>query len=189
MYLWIFIGADIVSIAVQGAGGGLASAASSATPPTDPAPGTHTMIAGIIVQLVSMSLFSLLLFWTMWSTRGYWLTGPNQMKDARKIKIILATTIASDCLILARNYYRAVELGQGWDGFLISTEAYFCVLDAGLMVLAVIIFNVFHPAWYLRGSVKPVAMGATESDKPFSESDEEVANEKTQESSRFQTRL
>ena len=180
-----------MSIAVQGTGGGLASAASSATPQEDTGPGTHTMIGGIVVQLVSMSVFSLLLFWTMFRTRGFWLSGPKLMQDAGKMRIILGATIFADCLILARNYYRAIELAQGWEGRLISYEAYFTVLDAALMVLAVLIFNIFHPAWYLRAEIKPDGVSHKAFEQPLSDSDEEMAVKKSQQfesSGRFQTR-
>lgn len=47
-----------------------------------------------------------------------------------------------------------MELSQGWEGYLITHEPYFCVLDGALMVLSVVVFNVVHPAWYLHGPVK-----------------------------------
>ena len=170
LYLWIFIGFDLVSIAVQGAGGGIAAGASTSDGQS-PDTGTHIMIAGIAIQLVSMSLFSLLLFWTAWSTRGFWLSGPNQLRDAHKIKMVMAATLFSDACILARNFYRAVELGQGWSGYLISHEAYFCVLDAGLMVLAVGIFVIIHPAFFLRPEITPLT---ADSSQIMSDGDEEL---------------
>ncbi|KAL9059168.1 MAG: hypothetical protein Q9162_001386 [Coniocarpon cinnabarinum] len=171
LYLWIFIGFDLISIAVQGAGGGLASSASSADPPTSSAPGTHTMIGGIVVQLVSMSLFSLLLFYTMWSARAEWLTGSNLGPDAMRMKLILASTLLIDACILARNYYRAVELGEGWDGYLMSHEAYFCIFDAGLMTLVVIAFTCAPPMFFIKTNKGFSSAGALEADKRVSDSD------------------
>ena len=132
------------------------------------------MIGGIIVQLVSMSVFSFLLGWTCWSARANWLTGPNQHKDAGRMKLILATTLIVDALILARNYYRAVELGEGWDGFLNDHEAYFCIFDAALMVLAIGALAIFPPQFYLKADNFPT-LANLENNKRLSDSDEEVA--------------
>ena len=52
---------------------------------------------------------------------------------------------------MVRNFYRAIELGQGWAGYLITHEVYFCVLDDGLMALATLTMNFFHPYGYVTG--------------------------------------
>jgi len=36
-------------------------------------------------------------------------------------------------------------LSEGWNGFLISHERYFLVLEGLMVILAVLILNVFHP--------------------------------------------
>ena len=62
----------------------------------------------------------------------------------------MTTTFAAFC-IMVRNFYRAVELAQGWDGYLITHEVYFAVLDGALMVMAVVVFNLFFPTQYVTG--------------------------------------
>lgn len=42
-----------------------------------------------------------------------------------------------------------IELSQGWTGYVITHEVYFIVLDGAMMVIAVGIFNIFHPGWLL----------------------------------------
>ena len=64
--------------------------------------------------------------------------------------LVLATTFSAACIII-RNFYRAIELSQGWNGYLITHEVYFAVLDGALMALAVGVFNVFFPTRYLSG--------------------------------------
>ena len=140
LYLIIFIGFDLLSIAIQGSGGGLASSAGSKVPPGDTSTGTHIMLAGIIIQLVSMSIFCMLWLWFAWAARSE----PYS-------RILLVSTSFVAALILIRNFYRAVELSQGWDGYLITHEVYFTVLDGALMALAPIIYNVFFPAKYVTG--------------------------------------
>ena len=55
---------------------------------------------------------------------------------------------------MVRNFYRAVELAQGWHGYLITHEVYFTVLDGTLMVMAVGVFNLFFPTRYVSGKPK-----------------------------------
>ena len=99
------------------------------------------MMAGIIIQLVSMSVFAILFLCVIWNARA--------VPRNAKMKLLLATTSVSAACIIIRNFYRAVELSQGWTGYLITHEVYFCVLDGALMVFAAVVFNVVHPAWCL----------------------------------------
>jgi len=141
LYLVIFISFDLVSIIIQAIGGGMASKAGGQDPPGNTAPGTHVMMAGIIIQLVSMSVFALLWLAYLWRAHavGYSKT------------LVVATTFAAFCIVV-RNFYRSVELSQGWKGYLITHEVYFAVLDGALMALAVLVFNIFFPAKYVSGT-------------------------------------
>ncbi|CUM68019.1 uncharacterized protein PRCAT00005734001 [Priceomyces carsonii] len=66
-YSYMFIVSDVVSLFIQAAGGGAASAATSEN--RDASGGTNTMIAGIAFQVFSMSVF--LLFWFEFINRIY----------------------------------------------------------------------------------------------------------------------
>ena len=101
------------------------------------------MIAGIIIQLASTCVFAILWVAALYRVRSIYSHG---RQGARPFFILVAATTFSTFCIIVRNFYRAVELGQGWHGYLISHEVYFCVLDGMLMALAVGIFNIFHPA-------------------------------------------
>lgn len=57
-------------------------------------------------------------------------------------------------MIYIRSIYRTIELLQGWTGYLITHEIYFIVLDGTMMVLAVGIFNLIHPAWFSLGDIQ-----------------------------------
>jgi hypothetical protein len=121
------------------------------------------MMAGIIVQLVGMGVICALLGLTIWrASRG------GISKDLRGSRSLVSVTNVSTMCILTRNLYRAVELAQGWKGYLITHEVYFDVLDGSLMVLATVVFNLVHPA--RRGKEKTVLAGgqqkATSTTKP-----------------------
>jgi len=54
LYTYIFIGCDVFALALQGAGGGLAATARTHAGSLT---GAHVMVAGLVWQVVSMSLF------------------------------------------------------------------------------------------------------------------------------------
>lgn len=58
-YSYFFITFDVLSLMIQAGGGGAASSASKQS--KDPMPGTRTMSAGIIIQVIAMSVF--VIFW------------------------------------------------------------------------------------------------------------------------------
>lgn len=66
-YSYFFITADVVSLLIQAAGGGIASVASSNH--KDSSVGTNIMIAGIAAQVVAMTIF--LVFWFEFLNRLY----------------------------------------------------------------------------------------------------------------------
>ncbi|RAH72299.1 RTA1 domain-containing protein [Aspergillus aculeatinus CBS 121060] len=151
LYLWIFVTCDIVSLVVQAIGGGLASIAyNSADGNTEP--GTHTMVAGIVFQLASITVFVLLA--ADFVRRTLRLRLLQTMTGS--VVPLLGAMILSVVVIYVRSIYRTIELSQGWSGYLITHEVYFIVLDGVMMVIAVAVFNVFHPGWLLpKGAVKP----------------------------------
>ena len=124
MYLAIFVSFDIISIVIQAVGGASASKAGAEDPPGNTKPGTYIMMAGIIIQLVSMSVFGLLWLIFLWRARAVPIS-----------RILLVVTTFSAFCIIVRNFYRAIELSQGWKGYLITHEVYFAVLDGALMAM------------------------------------------------------
>ncbi|EXL99292.1 RTA1 like protein-domain-containing protein [Fusarium oxysporum II5] len=147
LYLWIFCTCDVISLVVQAIGGGLASAeVNKVNGNTDP--GTNTMVAGIVFQLASMSVFvALAIDFLIRSTRRGMLKSGKQSS----IPILSAMTLSLLCIYL-RSIYRTIELSQGWTGYLITHERYFIALDGAMMVIAVGIFNFIHPATFLPRS-------------------------------------
>ncbi|EXM13299.1 RTA-like protein [Fusarium oxysporum f. sp. vasinfectum] len=147
LYLWIFCTCDVISLVVQAIGGGLASVeVNKVNGNTDP--GTNTMVAGIVFQLASMSVFvALAIDFLIRSTRRGMLKSGKQSS----IPILSAMTLSLLCIYL-RSIYRTIELSQGWTGYLITHERYFIALDGAMMVIAVGIFNFIHPATFLPRS-------------------------------------
>lgn len=100
--------------------------------------GTNIMVAGVIFQLVAMTVFALL-------SADFYRRSTKFGMPAEYNRILLALFI-SLAAIYARSIFRTVELIEGWTGYLMEHEAYFIALDGALMVVAVLIFLPFDPA-------------------------------------------
>ncbi|KAI1841852.1 hypothetical protein JX265_010838 [Neoarthrinium moseri] len=136
MYTIVFLTCDIVSLVIQAVGGAMASSASSNK--EDPWPGTRIMIAGVVFQLISMTIFAGL-------TVDFTIRSSRLGRPAEYTSILVALYI-SFIAIYIRSIFRTVELCEGWTGYLMLREGYFIGLDGTLMVIAVSIFLVLDPA-------------------------------------------
>ncbi|CRG85911.1 putative protein C17G6,02c [Talaromyces islandicus] len=144
LYLWIFCTCDIISLVVQAIGGGMASMESDKVN-GNTKPGTDIMVAGIIFQLVSITIFVLCAADFLRRVMNQRLLQTVQ----GSLTPLLGAMVFSIVCIYARSIYRTIELLQGWSGYLISHERYFIALDGAMMVLAVVVFNIIHPGWLM----------------------------------------
>jgi RTA1 like protein len=143
LYLWIFCSCDFLSLVIQAVGGGMASEANEAG--GDTKPGTDIMVAGIVIQLASITVFVFLALEFLRRT-----IRQDIIRSMKRTMVpLLCAMVLSILAIYVRSVYRTIELLQGWTGYLITTETYFVVLDGAMMVLAVVVFNVIHPGWFM----------------------------------------
>ncbi|CBF76494.1 hypothetical protein AN4912.2 [Aspergillus nidulans FGSC A4] len=147
VYLIIFVTCDIISLVVQAIGGGMASVA-AAQENGNTTPGTNIMVAGIIFQMASITVFVLCAADFVRRT----LVRRLLQNYTKTIVPLLAAMVFSVLCIYVRSIYRTIELLEGWSGYLITTERFFIALDGSMMVLAVAIFNLIHPGWFLPES-------------------------------------
>lgn len=137
----------MISLVVQAIGGGLASQESSKIG-GNTKPGTNIMVAGIIFQLFSITVFVLCAADFIRRTMQ---RGLLQSLTGSVIPLLGAMVLSVVCIYI-RSIYRTIELLQGWKGYLITHEPYFIGLDGAMMVVAVVVFNVIHPGWLLPKS-------------------------------------
>ncbi|KAL4820884.1 RTA1 like protein-domain-containing protein [Aspergillus spinulosporus] len=147
VYLIIFVTCDIISLVVQAIGGGMASVA-AAQENGNTTPGTNIMVAGIIFQMASITVFVLCAADFVRRTLARRLL----QNYSKTIMPLLAAMVFSVLCIYVRSIYRTIELLEGWSGYLITTERFFIALDGAMMVLAVAVFNLIHPGWFLPKS-------------------------------------
>lgn len=162
-YSTLFISCDLFSIVLQGIGGGMSSAASDQGKST--APGTHTMVAGLAVQVASMTMFLFFtvdFFWrvtrkvreTKLNNPGFsdadvdaLLFEPKYAHIRRKptFPLLIAAIGVCTFLVLIRCIYRLIELAEGWKGYLITHETYFLILEALVVFLGTATISFVHP--------------------------------------------
>jgi hypothetical protein len=156
-YPRIFIPCDVVSLLLQAAGGGWASAASHAD--RDPTPGNNIMIAGLSFQVFTLAIFIALA--SDFAIRTFVRTrqmgkeealdqSHAELRSSFKFKgFLVALSFATLC-IFTRSVYRVAELSEGWNGHLIKTQKYFIGLEGAIVGAAVLSLNLFHPGLCFR---------------------------------------
>jgi len=152
-YLWIFISVDIISLTIQAVGGGMASAASNQVG-GNTKPGTNIMVAGIIFQMASITVFCVLYGLFLFKSR-------QAPAIPSTVKWVTIATVISITVIYIRSIYRTIELLQGWTGYLITHEVFFIILDGAMMVIAVSVYNIINPATLLSKTDKQTVVDLT----------------------------
>ncbi|KAF2211979.1 hypothetical protein CERZMDRAFT_41922 [Cercospora zeae-maydis SCOH1-5] len=140
-----FMCSDSVALVLQAVGGALAETADT---PDDQQTGTDIMIAGLLLQAISLCVFALA--WAFFQSRV--LRGPTDQTPDRiatrsrtLFKAFQCGLLLSTVLIIIRSIYRVLELWGGFSGSLWNDEVDFMVLDGAMISLAVVVMTVLHP--------------------------------------------
>ncbi|ERF68052.1 hypothetical protein EPUS_06442 [Endocarpon pusillum Z07020] len=149
-YAAIFIPCDVMSLILQGTGGGMASVSSQNG--EDPATGTNIMVAGLSFQVASMTLFILLALEYILRVRRIEGKEVSRLPVSKnKLWLFVGLFSLAVICIFIRCIYRVIELSEGWDGDLIRNERIFIVLEGVMVLLAVYALHIGHPAFLDRG--------------------------------------
>ncbi|KJA24394.1 hypothetical protein HYPSUDRAFT_136271 [Hypholoma sublateritium FD-334 SS-4] len=162
LYMIIFTTCDVVSLVVQGAGGGIAATAIDAAGSNN---GAHIMLGGIVFQVVVIVAFSALAieYFTRYHTdsplssrigasrekESQLPSGPVRGAFTGKILLMSSALAFSTLLLFIRAIYRTAELADGWHGKIISDQVLFNVLDGAMVILAMYTLNIAHPGLLL----------------------------------------
>ncbi|KAM5346824.1 hypothetical protein ACJ41O_009829 [Fusarium nematophilum] len=157
-YTRIFIPCDIVSLILQALGGGMASVASHQR--KDPKTGSDIMIAGLAFQVVTIFGFILCsLDFGLRTVRRHHALGEAaldqrpqvaKVRNSRRFKAFLgALGLAAFC-ILWRSAFRVAELSEGWEGPVMGHQGMFVGFEGVLIIVAVVVLNIFHPAFCMK---------------------------------------
>ncbi|KAJ7050415.1 RTA1 like protein-domain-containing protein [Mycena amicta] len=154
-YTTIFLCCDILALFVQGIGGGIA--AHAVTTSKSPKTGSHIMLLGIILQLVTIAVYVLcaaeFLYRYMHDLPLAKHAGFASTRGALtpRMRVLLYGMSFNTLCLLTRAVYRVVELADGFKGRIEQTEVYFNVLDGLMIVLAIITLNFTHPGFLMYG--------------------------------------
>ncbi|KAL2834678.1 RTA1 like protein-domain-containing protein [Aspergillus pseudoustus] len=135
-YLWIFISVDVLSLIIQAAGAGIASS-QLGKPDGNPKRGSNVVAGGMIFQIAAMTVF--VVCFAVFLRRLY--SALTSSGILRKHRFLIFAITFSLVVIYVRNIFRAVQLIQGFTGYLFIHERFFIALDGAMMFLAVAIFN------------------------------------------------
>ncbi|KAI0348094.1 RTA1-domain-containing protein [Trametopsis cervina] len=163
-YTIVFCSCDVIALVIQAVGGAGASAAVHQG--KDPNPGGHVMLAGIAFQLAAITIYVALatefVFRYIFDrpVRKGFVRGPGRKSVEHGAKLMLVSLALSSVFLFIRSVYRTIELQNGWDGRIISTQVLFNVLDGAMITLATFTMNFLHPgfllghasAWYSQGA-------------------------------------
>ena len=124
----IFVGGDVLSFLMQSAGGGLMSGGD----PDSQDMGQNIVVGGLCVQIVFFGMFVVtsMIFHLRVRQRGAPLAAERPWQ-----KHMLSLYLVS-ILIFVRCIIRVVEYIQGFDGYLMTREAFIYVFDALLMAVS-----------------------------------------------------
>lgn len=146
----IFVSGDVFSFFLQSAGGGLMAASKTSTRQT----GSNVVIGGLVVQLLFFGFFVVVaaIFHNRIEknptskSQGERLSTRGQgWRQRNWVTILLALYVVS-ALILIRSIFRLIEYKGGFDGYIMTHETFGYIFDALLMLIAMVVMNVYHPA-------------------------------------------
>ncbi|KAK1486133.1 RTA1 domain-containing protein [Colletotrichum abscissum] len=148
----IFVALDIISFAVQLTGGSMAG---PTAPPAEQMKAIHIYMGGIGLQEFFILIFVALALKFQVEMQSL---DKLSRKQSRSWKPLLWALYFSLGMISVRIIYRLIEFssGHGIDNVLITHEAYFYVLEALPMLLAIAVFNVYYSA---RGNLVSSPLG------------------------------
>lgn len=131
-YTYIFIAADLLSLIMQGAGGGIASNADAGSSQEET--GNDLLMAGISWQVVALFFFILMASWYIVRRRSALKQYPLSTEAAttikqRKFRLFAFAVSSAWFAIFVRCIYRIVEMAGGWGNEVMRDEATFIVFE------------------------------------------------------------
>jgi hypothetical protein len=140
---------DFLSLVLQAAGGAIADTAPASDPDLKQT-GIDVMIAGLVLQCVSLLIFLIvgLDFFARVHRHGADASSPpsrTALRSKPTFRLFLASLLVATLAILARSIFRAMELWGGFAGELWNNETEFLILDGAMITLAVLLLTVLHP--------------------------------------------
>ncbi|GMK58928.1 hypothetical protein CspeluHIS016_0603700 [Cutaneotrichosporon spelunceum] len=131
---WTFVLSDIITFCIQAAGGSMSTSDGLHKV------GSNIFLAGLILQLMSFALFSMLYVIFLFRVRK------DSMLWSHPGWKPLYFALGFTCIMfLTRSVFRTIELSQGYAGHLTIHEVYWASLDALPLLLGIAVYCYFWP--------------------------------------------
>ncbi|KAK5734861.1 phospholipid-translocating ATPase rsb1 [Elasticomyces elasticus] len=140
-----FMTSDFLSLLLQAVGGAIADTADTHA---DSRVGIDIMIAGLVLQAISLAAFLVFVADFAWRChRGVLDQGPakQRVRNQMLFKAFMANLLLATIVILIRSIFRVAELWGGFDGALWNNEVDFLILDGAMISLAALCLSALHP--------------------------------------------
>ncbi|KPI43631.1 Sphingoid long-chain base transporter RSB1 [Cyphellophora attinorum] len=141
-----FICCDMISLVLQAAGGGLASAAKTEGARQK---GVNVMISGLSTQVVATTVFCCVCMHLMWNVKQGRPEMVNRESEAfrrtSRFRMFLVAIGVATITILIRCIFRVAELSKGFKSKLANDETMFEVWDTTMMIICVAALMAAHP--------------------------------------------
>jgi len=147
----VFVSSDITTFLIQAIGGAMSVSAND----TDRAlAGSRVFLAGLAAQLLSFLCFSFIYLVFLYRVRRHepetWEMDNN--KRWYNSWLALAVAMFVSCIgILIRSGFRVVELSEGFQGRLTTSEPLFYALDTLPLFVAISVYIPFWPGRFIHG--------------------------------------
>ncbi len=147
LYTHIFITCDVLSLVLQGAGGGVAA---TATAQKSVDVGNNLMMAGIGFQACTLLIFvAVSAQYASRVVKHRWDLVPaaTRLLATRRFRLFVAAVAVACITIFTRCIYRIAEMAGGWKNPIMRDQGLFVGLDGVMVVIAVAALTVAHPGW------------------------------------------
>ena len=149
-YTFFFVFCDVVSLVLQGAGGGVAA---TATTSSQSSTGKSLLVAGLAFQVASLTVFAVacldLLFLYRNSTDDALNPAFGKLRSSFKFRAFLWSLSGATFFIYVRSCFRIAELSSGFHSKLANSQITFMILEGMMIVLASLLLTIGHPGWIM----------------------------------------
>lgn len=149
-YTWIFVLCDLLSLVLQGAGGGIAATASTNSTQNI---GNDLMMAGIVWQVITLLAFATLVVdycYRAYTRRATFTQATVNLLSSKKFQMFAGAIFFAFLTIFTRCVFRIAEMANGWANPIMQDETDFIVLDGVMCSIAALCLTIFHPGIFFK---------------------------------------
>ena len=163
--LWIFITSDVVATVTQIAGAALIGV--KQTNREDPTTANNILLGGLAYQVFAIGMFIIL--------TGIFIFRARSKLRANGLVTFIAAFSVATLMVYLRTVFRLAETAEGLCGELSTREVFFGTLEFAPIVIAVVLFAIWHPGRCVgrriadgsEGKVNGVSDGAAQQQPNF----------------------